>query len=91
MLNRLHILKNYQNQINNADMFYIHVTTDEKRIFKLDPMNLKTDMVIWFYKNLQLNRRDYLDILANRIGIPHNNKQTKYDLVDMITKCVIFD
>ena len=72
-------------------MFYIHVTIDEKRIFKLDPLNLKPDLVIWFYKNLVLNRRDYLDILANRIGIPHTNKQTKYDLVGTIDKWIIFD
>jgi hypothetical protein len=91
MLTQLRIQKKNQDVIGKNDMFCIIITNDEKRMYTLDPLHIHSNLDIWLYKKLELNKRDYLNILANRIGIRSNNKYTKYDIVNIIEKWIIFE
>ena len=91
MLTQLRIPKKNQDIIGKNDMFCIFITNDEKRMYTLDPLNTHNKLDVWLYKKLELNKRDYLNILANRIGIRINNKYTKHDIINIIEKWVIFE
>lgn len=91
MLTQLRIPKKNQDIISKNDMFCIFITREEKCIYTLDPLNTHNKLDVWLYKKLELNKRDYLNILANRIGIRANNKYTKYEIVNIIEKWIIFE
>lgn len=91
MLTQLRIPKKNQDIIGKNDMFCIFITNDEKRMYTLDPLNMHSKLDIWLYKKLEMNKRDYLNILANRVGIRVNNKHTKYELITLVEKWIIFD
>lgn len=91
MLTQLRIPKKNQDIIGKNDMFCIFITNDEKRMYTLDLLNMHSKLDIWLYKNLELNKRDYLNILANRVGIRVSTKHTKCELVTIITKWIIFE
>jgi hypothetical protein len=91
MLTQLRIPKKNQDIIGTHHMFCIFITNDEKRMYTLDPLNMHSKLDIWLYKDLELNKRDYLNILANRVGIRFNNKHTKCELVTLIEKWIFFD
>ena len=86
--NRLRIAKSKQDKLGKHDMFRIEITTQEKaRINILSPTKLE----LWFYKDLALNRREYLDILCNRIGIPASNKSNKSDIALKLIPLIQYD
>ena len=93
MLTQLRIPRKNQDQIGKHQMFCIFITNDEKRIYTLDPLNLHHKLDIWLYKDLEQNKRDYLNILATRIGIsnPFGAKHTKTELVNIISKWIIYE
>ena len=91
MLTQLRIPKKNQDIIGKNDMFCIFITNDEKRMYTLDPLNMHSKLDIWLYKDLELNKRDYLNILANRVGIRVSNKHTKYELITLVEKWIFFD
>lgn len=91
MLTQLHIPKKNQDIIEKNDMFCIFITNDEKRMYTLDLLNMHSKLDVWLYKNLELNKRVYLNILANRIGIRVSTKHTKWELVTIIKKWIIFE
>jgi hypothetical protein len=91
MLTQLRIPKKNQDIIGKNDMFCIFITNDEKRMYTLDPLSMHGKLDIWLYKNLELNKRDYLNILANRVGVRVSNKHTKYELITLVEKWIIFD
>ena len=91
MLTQLRIQKKNQDIIRKNDMFCIFITNDEKRMYTLDPLSMHGKLDIWLYKNLELNKRDYLNILANRVGVRVSNKHTKYELITLVEKWIIFD
>lgn len=74
MLNCLIIPLKNQDTLNNASMFHIRLTPQEKEQFgiqKPDPVD------IWFYRELERNKKEYLDVLANKITSLHfKNKQS---------------
>ena len=86
--NILRIAKQNQDKLGKNDMFRIEVTTQEKaRINILSPAKLE----LWFYKDLALNRREYLEILCNRIGIPASSKDSKPDIATKVVQNIIFE
>ncbi len=91
MLTQLRIPKKNQDIIGKNDMFCIVITHEEKSIHTLDPLNVHSKLGIWLYKKLELNKREYLNILANRVGIKVSNKYTKHDIIDIIEKWLIFE
>lgn len=91
MLTQLRIPKKNQDIIGKNDMFCIIITNNEKRMYTLDPLHIHNKLDIWLYKNLELNKRDYLNILANRVGFRVSNKYTKYEIVNIIEKYIIFE
>ena len=91
MLTQLRIPKKNQDIIGKNNMFCIFITNDEKRMYTLDPLNMHSKLYIWLYKKLEMNKRDYLNILANRVGIRVSNKHTKYELITLVEKWIIFE
>ena len=91
MLKQLRIPKKNQDIIGKNYMFCIYITNDEKLMYTLDPLHVHSKIDIWLYKNLELNKRDYLNILANRVGFKVTNKHTKSELITIIEKWIFFD
>jgi hypothetical protein len=86
--NILRVAKPSQDKIGKHDMFRIEVTVQEKdRINILSPGKLE----IWFYKDLSLNRREYLDILCNRLGIPSSSKEAKPVIANKVSQHIVFE
>lgn len=86
--NRLKIAKSNQDKLGKHDMFHIEITAQEKaRINIVSPAKLE----LWFYKELALNRREYLDILCNRIGIPASSKTSKCDIALQLIPHIQYD
>lgn len=86
--NILRIAKSSQSKLGKHDMFRIEITSQEKtKLNLLSPSKLE----LWFYKDLELNRREYLVILCNRTGIPASSKETKSNIINKLIPHIQFD
>ncbi len=83
----LRIEKQKQKTLGQYDMFSIEITPVEKRMYMLDT-NTKAEL--WFYKDLEKNRKEYLALLCNRLGIANPNKLNKITMVNMLDTRIVY-
>lgn len=83
----LRIEKKNQKLIGQHDMFSVEITPAEKRMYMLDT-NIKAEL--WFYKDIEKNRKEYLALLCNRLGIANSNKLNKNTMVNMLDMRIVY-
>ena len=76
--------------INNKLMYPLTITIDEKYLLMLDKYHTHPNLEIWFYDTLELNTREYLNILANRVGLDDIDKYCNTELIKYIKNNVEF-
>lgn len=86
--NIIRIAKQNQDKLGKHDMFRIEITAQEKT--KLNILSA-TKLELWFYKDLALNRREYLEILSTRASIPTSSKESKQDIANKVIQHIIFE
>jgi hypothetical protein len=87
MIQYLHIPIKNQDTLNYEPVFRISISNADKQRYGI----YKTGNIdIWFYKDLEKNKKDYLEILTSQIVGTRTNK-TKQEMCQMLENRLVFE